>query len=100
MLEGGPFFQPRGLAALLRALKGCGFHTVVYTGYTLETLRRRQEPDVHEALRLADLLIDGPFIRSLSDGAGPWRGSRNQRLIVKPATALTTCDAHRRSAQW
>ena len=28
-----------------------------------------------------DLLIDGPFISSMSEGAGEYRGSRNQRLI-------------------
>lgn len=83
---------------MLRALKGCGIHTVVYSGYTLETLGRRQEPDVHEALRLTDLLIDGPFVASLTEGAGQWRGSRNQRLILNPAMALAACDAHPRSA--
>ena len=87
VLGGEPFFQPQGLAAVLREIKGRGIHTVVYTGYTLETLGRWQQPDIHEALRLIDLLIDGPFIRSLADGAGRWRGSRNQRLIPHPATA-------------
>ena len=98
MLGGEPFFQPRGLAALLRELKRRGIHTVVYTGYTLETLARREEPDVREALRLTDLLIDGPFVGSLAAGAGPWRGSHNQRLILQPARALPPCDAYPRSA--
>jgi anaerobic ribonucleoside-triphosphate reductase activating protein len=98
VLGGEPFFQPQGLAALLRELKRRGVHTVVYTGYTLETLARREEPDVHEALRLTDLLIDGPFVRSLAAGAGRWRGSRNQRVILKPARALAPCDAYSRSA--
>jgi anaerobic ribonucleoside-triphosphate reductase activating protein len=91
-LGGEPFFQPQSLAALLRALKRRGIHTVVYSGYTLETLARRNEPAVHEALRLTDLLIDGPFVRSLAARAGRWRGSRNQRLILQPARALAACD--------
>jgi hypothetical protein len=33
--------QPHGLAALLRRLKARDMHTVVYTGFTLETLARR-----------------------------------------------------------
>jgi anaerobic ribonucleoside-triphosphate reductase activating protein len=82
----------------LRALKRRGIHTVVYTGYTLETLARREEPAVGEALRLTDMLIDGPFVRSLVAGAGQWRGSRNQRLIVQPARALDTCAAYQCSA--
>ena len=84
VLGGEPFAQAQALAALLGALKARGVHTVVYSGYTLEALRRRSEPAVHESLALADLLIDGPFVAALSDGAGEWRGSRNQRLIPHP----------------
>ncbi len=88
ILGGEPFFQPMGLLALLRQLKARDFHTVVYTGYTLEALASRPEPEIAEALELVDLLIDGPFIASLSSGAGEWRGSRNQRLILKPSHSL------------
>ena len=82
--------QPVGLAALLRRLKTRGVHTVVYTGYTLEALARRPEPTVRVALEFTDLLIDGPYVEALVDGAGEWRGSRNQRLISQPAVALAT----------
>jgi len=88
VLGGEPFGQPMGLAALLRRLKGLDVHTVVYTGYTLEALARRREPAVRAALELTDLLIDGPFVGALADGAGEWRGSRNQHLIARPAAAL------------
>ncbi len=40
------FFQPAGLLALLQALTAQGIHSVVYSGYTLEALRRRPEPEV------------------------------------------------------
>jgi len=82
------FAQPVGLAALLRCLKARRIHTVVYTGYTLEVLARRAEPAIRAALELTDLLIDGPFVAALADGAGEWRGSRNQRFISHPALAL------------
>lgn len=55
------------------------------TGYTLEALRARREAAVNEALALADILIDGPFVAHLSRGAGEWRGSTNQRVIHRPA---------------
>jgi anaerobic ribonucleoside-triphosphate reductase activating protein len=84
VLGGEPFFQPVGLLALLKALKERGLHTVVYTGYRLEVLARRPEPAVRAALELTDLLVDGPFVAALSDGAGEWRGSRNQRAIANP----------------
>ena len=88
ILGGEPFAQPVGLAALLRCLKARRIHTVVYTGYTLEVLARRAEPAIRAALELTDLLIDGPFVAALADGAGEWRGSRSQRFISHPALAL------------
>ncbi len=88
VLGGEPFFQPVGLAKLLRKLKGRGVHTVVYSGYTLEVLAHRPEPAVWEALSLINLLVDGPFVAALAEGAGEWRGSRNQRLIHHPARIL------------
>lgn len=88
ILGGEPFSQPMGLLALLRHLKARRIHTVVYTGYTVEALTLRADPEIHEALPLIDLLIDGPFIASLADNAGEWRGSRNQRLISNPGCAV------------
>lgn len=85
VLGGEPFLQPEGLAALLGALKERGQHVTLYTGYTLEALRARGERAVDEALSLADILIDGPFVAHLSQGAGEWRGSTNQRIIYQPA---------------
>jgi anaerobic ribonucleoside-triphosphate reductase activating protein len=93
VLGGEPFAQPVGLAALLRRLKTRGVHTVVYSGYTLEALARRPEPTVRLALEFTDLLIDGPYVEALADGAGEWRGSRNQRLISHPAGALAALSA-------
>ena len=84
ILGGEPFLQPEGLAALVGALKERHLHVTLYTGYTLEALLARQEKAVNEALALADLLIDGPFVASLTRGAGEWRGSTNQRIIPQP----------------
>ncbi len=88
VLGGEPFFQPVGPLALLQTLTARGIHIVVYSGYTLEALRRRPEPEVAAALELTDLLVDGPFIAALADGAGTWRGSRNQRVIPEPGANL------------
>jgi len=32
------------------------------------------------------------FVAALTDGAGEWRGSRNQRLIPQPARSLAARD--------
>jgi anaerobic ribonucleoside-triphosphate reductase activating protein len=85
---GEPFAQPRELVRLLAQLKTRGIHTVVYSGYTLETLVRRPEPEVRAALMLTDLLIDGPFVAALAAGADEWRGSRNQRVIHDPGNLI------------
>jgi anaerobic ribonucleoside-triphosphate reductase activating protein len=87
VLGGEPFLQHKSLSLLLRDLKGRGQHITLYSGYTLEELRARPEPSVREALALADILIDGRFVASLSSGAGEWRGSTNQRVIYAPAEA-------------
>ena len=56
---------------------------------TLATRRsRRASTSRSTATRTtADLLIDGPFVPALANGAGEWRGSRNQRLIHHLARA-------------
>jgi anaerobic ribonucleoside-triphosphate reductase activating protein len=88
-LSGGePFFQPVPLARLALALKECGRHVIIYSGYTYEQLRERAagEPAVAALLATADILIDGPFIREQKDMALLYRGSRNQRIIDLPAS--------------
>jgi anaerobic ribonucleoside-triphosphate reductase activating protein len=89
-MGGEAFFQPVGVAALLQRLKARGLHTTVYTGYTLEALGRRPEPEVRMVLEHTDLLIDGPFVAALAEGAGEWRGSRNQRLIAHPSNGQSS----------
>jgi len=86
VLGGEPFMQPDGLAALLCELKSRNQHITLYSGYTIEELRARPEASVHEALSLADILIEGRFVAAQSHGAGEWRGSTNQRIIHHPAT--------------
>ena len=81
---GEPFAQVDALLEVLTALKAGDAHVTVYSGYTLEALLHRPEPEVRAALARTDLLIDGPFVAALADGAGEWRGSRNQRLIPHP----------------
>jgi anaerobic ribonucleoside-triphosphate reductase activating protein len=89
ILGGEPFLHPDGLASLMRALKQRGQHITLYTGYTLEQLMARSEAAIRQALELADILIDGPFVKELSDNAAEWIGSTNQRIIFRPALSLS-----------
>jgi len=81
VLGGEPFLQPEGLLSLVTALKAHGQHVTLYSGYTLEELHSISDPLIAQTLDLADILIDGPFVKEFSDGAGEWRGSTNQRII-------------------
>ena len=86
ILGGEPFLQVEGLLVLVTALKARDQHITLYSGYTLEELHSLPNPHIVSILENADILIDGPFIKELSDNAGEWRGSTNQRIIHSPAT--------------
>ena len=53
----------------------------IWSGYTYEQLSRCSDPHVRDALALADVPIDGPYIEAERDLTLPMRGSRNQRVI-------------------
>lgn len=81
-LTGGePFDQIDGCSALLKAAQQMGLSTVVYTGYSLEYLKKSQNPLFKQALEYIDILIDGPYKKEMS-GRYLWRGSSNQRIIL------------------
>lgn len=94
ILGGEPFDQAGPAAELTARLKKHGLHLVIYTGYTLEDLINRKEPNIDYILTHTDLLIDGPFLHQMSQNAGEYRGSRNQRLIVISEAGLKAQDSH------
>lgn len=53
----------------------------IWSGYTYEELQNSNHPKAREVLRLADVLIDGPYIEEERDITLEMRGSRNQRII-------------------
>ena len=75
---GEPFLQAAALADLLDiVLKKRPEMTVIsYTGYVMENLIR---PDAEKMIAKLDLLIDGPYVKTLNDNKG-LRGSSNQRF--------------------
>ena len=89
ILGGEPFSQPAALHALVGALRlrGC-HHILCYSGYTYDALRHRSkfEPAVGAVLDEIDMLIDGPYVARLAEGAGPWTGSSNQHVLALKAS--------------
>lgn len=82
ILGGEPFDQPGPVAELVSRLKRHGLHITIYSGYTFEALIGRKNSNIDFILTHTDLLVDGPFVRQIGDGAGEYRGSRNQRFIA------------------
>ena len=58
-----------------------GANIYIWSGYTYEELKSRSNPHILDSLRLADVLIDGPYIEAERDITLEMRGSRNQRVI-------------------
>lgn len=85
---GEPMLQAAALADMLdRIRQERPLNVTVYTGFVLEELRRREASDqgIQRLLEMTDILIDGPYVQALDDGA-PYIGSSNQRLhIFNPA---------------
>ena len=75
------------LVVTLRS-RGCD-HILCYSGYTYEALRRRPKiAAIGAVLDEIDMLIDGPYVSALADGAGPWTGSANQRVLAALQRAI------------
>jgi anaerobic ribonucleoside-triphosphate reductase activating protein len=76
---GEPFLQPKGLLQLLKiATKKYGFSTVVYSGFTINELRK--VPECAECFNFIDVLIDGRYSISKKETTLLARGSTNQRF--------------------
>ncbi len=55
----------------------------LWTGYTLEKLKKQNNNYINNILSYIDVLIDGPFIESKKDLTLKLRGSTNQRILYK-----------------
>jgi len=80
---GEPFLWAAELAEIGRAAREKGLHIITYSGYTFEQLLEMadRQPGTEALLRVTDILIDGPFIRSRRSLSLAFRGSDNQRLL-------------------
>ena len=77
---GEPFAQAAPLAEVGEQVREMGYTVVTYTGYTYEHLLSGSNPAWNRLLRVTDLLIAGPYIRTLACN-NPYIGSSNQQLI-------------------
>jgi anaerobic ribonucleoside-triphosphate reductase activating protein len=80
LLGGEPFAHAEGAAKLAQAVHALDLSVMTFTGYLLEDLRARREPDVDMLLCHTDILVDGPYQRDLPETKRRWIGSGNQRV--------------------
>jgi len=80
LLGGEPFAHAEAATALAREARQRGLSVMVYSGYTLEEIRRMSDPVAAGLLELTDVLVDGPYVRELPDTERRWVGSTNQRV--------------------
>lgn len=77
---GDPMLQAEGFTELAKAIRSRTRKTIwCYTGFVFEALFGN--PAQRALLEEIDVLVDGPFVRSLRNEDLPFRGSSNQRLI-------------------
>ncbi|WP_062520345.1 anaerobic ribonucleoside-triphosphate reductase activating protein [Demequina silvatica] len=87
LLGGEPFLNTGTCLSLVRRLRAelPGKDVWCWSGYTFEELAEESE-DKRALLALVDVLVDGPFDLASRDLTLPFRGSRNQRVIVVAAS--------------
>lgn len=79
-LSGGdPLFNPESVRNLIEALKQDGRNVWIFTGFRWEEIMASEK--LRDAVELADVVVDGPFVKSLRNPDLLFRGSSNQRLI-------------------
>lgn len=81
---GEPLDQPEAVEEAVIRLKAAGYHIMIYSGYTYEEIT--SDSAKYNAIKNADILVDGRFINSKKSLSLRFRGSFNQRVIDIQAT--------------
>jgi anaerobic ribonucleoside-triphosphate reductase activating protein len=80
LLGGEPFAHTVASLALARVSRGLNLSVMIFSGFAIEELINRPEPEVAELLAFTDILVDGPYEREKPDTKRRWIGSTNQRI--------------------
>lgn len=77
---GDPLYMPEKIATLAKAIKKEGYGIWLYTGFTIEEIRKSERLSL--PLPYLDAIVEGPYIESERDPDLRFRGSRNQRIVA------------------
>ncbi len=78
---GEPMDQPEGLSQLITQLSAYSKDILIYTGYRIDELKKREDPATNIILSRAAVLIDGEY-REEENMDVLLRGSSNQRIHI------------------
>lgn len=85
---GEPMCQAESLLDLARRIREeTDLNITIFTGFTLEELKAKNDPIINELLSITYMLIDGKFELDKRDLTLTFRGSGNQRIIKYPLQA-------------
>lgn len=79
-LSGGDPLIQKDIVKLCKELKANNYHIVLYTGYTLEEIKKL---GCSEVLNYIDMLVDGKFEIKNRDTELQFQGSSNQKIYYK-----------------
>jgi anaerobic ribonucleoside-triphosphate reductase activating protein len=80
VLGGEPFDQAAAVARLAAGTRALGLSVMVFTGYTGEELRARDDPAIAALMSAADVVVDGRYEAARPETRRRWVGSENQRF--------------------
>lgn len=80
-LGGEPFSQAESLAILAKKVREHGLTVMVFSGFTVDTLKKGKMPGALDFLEQIDLLVDGQFEADNLEDSRRWIGSANQQTI-------------------
>ena len=90
-LSGGdPLYQTDFIKELVNGIKKLGHTVWIYTGFRWEELMKN--PELKEAIREVDVIVDSPFILELRNPDLMFRGSSNQRIIDVKKSFQNHCE--------
>ena len=78
---GDPFYQVKELRKLIEKLLLISDDIIVYTGFSIEELKNKNDEDIEYILNHIAILIDGRYVKELNDNSF-MVGSSNQRKII------------------
>lgn len=84
---GDPLYQHEDVKVLVDSVVAAGHTVWIYTGFKWEEIVAR--PELLDAVRKAEVVVDSPFVVELRDTDLLFRGSSNQRL-VKAAESIAS----------